>query len=151
MKRFMLVLTLAVAVIGGGIVAAEKVSMDGIKCIVAGSKAALAENSVDYLDGKVYFCCQNCPKKFEADKAKFATNANYQLVATKQYEQGVCPFTGNKLDPAKAIDVAGVKVSFCCDNCKGKAEKMKDDEKLESIFSQKAFEKAKFAKVAVKK
>ncbi len=150
MKRYALALTLMVAFVCGGIAVAEKVSMEGIKCLVAGAKDAKAENSVDYLEGKVYFCCQNCPKAFEKDKAKFATKANYQLAATKQYEQGVCPYTGKKLDSSTAIEIAGTKVAFCCNNCKGKAEKMKDDEKLESVFSEKAFEKGKFAKVAKK-
>ena len=40
-----------------------------------------------------------------------------------------------KIDVDKTIEVTGTKVSFCCDNCKAKAEKMKDDEKIESIFS----------------
>ncbi len=150
MKRYALALTLLVAFVCGGIAVAEKVSMEGVKCLVAGAKDASAANSVDYLDGKVYFCCQNCPKKFEQDKAKYATKANFQLVATKQYEQGACPYSGGKIDASTAIEVAGTKVAFCCNNCKGKAEKMKDEEKLDSVFSEKAFEKGKFAKVAAK-
>jgi YHS domain-containing protein len=150
MKRYALALTLMVGLVCGGIAVAEKVSMEGVKCLVAASKDAKVDNAVDYRDGKVYFCCQNCPKAFEKDKAKFATKANHQLVATKQYEQGGCPYSGAKLDPSTAIEIAGTKVAFCCNNCKGKAEKMKDDEKLESVFSDKSFEKGKFAKVAVK-
>jgi YHS domain-containing protein len=150
MKRYALALTLMFGLVCGGFALADKVSLEGVKCLVAGAKDAKAENSVDYLEGKVYFCCQNCPKAFANDKAKFATKANHQLVATKQYEQGVCPFSGGKLDPSTSIEIAGTKVAFCCNNCKGKAEKMKDDEKLESVFGEKAFAKGKFAKVAVK-
>ena len=146
MKRFILVLSVAIGIVGGGMaIADKKVSMEGIKCVVSGA-AAKEENAVSYLDGKVYFCCDKCPKKFEADKAAYATKANHQLVATKQYEQGACPFSGGKLDAETAIEVDGVKVAFCCNNCKGKAEKMKDNEKLKDIFGEKPFEKAKFAK-----
>ena len=44
----------------------------------------------------------------------------------------------------KSRDYKDGKVYFCCDNCKGKVEKAKDDEKLELVFSDKAFEKAGF-------
>src|SRR5437764_5009736 len=56
----------------------KEVKLDGIKCPVSG-KAATA-NSVDYKGGKVYFCCENCPKAFSKDSTKFATKANAQLV-----------------------------------------------------------------------
>ena len=152
MKRFSFVVAIVVGIIGSGFAIADKKNMlEGVKCVVAGTAAAKEENAVDYREGKVYFCCTNCPKKFEKDKAAFATKANHQLVATKQYEQTACPFSGNKLDTEKNIEVAGTKVSFCCDGCKAKAEKMKDDEKLESVFSEKAFAKAKFVKVEAKK
>lgn len=151
MKRFVLTVALMVGLVGGGIAIAEKaISMEGIKCIVAGTPAK-AEHSVDYKEGKVYFCCGNCPKKFTAKTDEFATKANHQLVATKQFEQGACPYSGGKLDESTAIEVAGAKVAFCCNNCKAKTEKMKDEDKLTSVFGDKAFEKAKFVKVAEKK
>src|SRR5678815_1334635 len=72
----------------------EKVKLDGIKCPVSGKAAT--ENSVDYKGGKVYFCCENCPKAFSADSKKFATKANAQLVATGQVKQEKCPLSGGK-------------------------------------------------------
>ncbi len=51
----------------------------------------------------------------------------------------------------KTIEVGGAKVGFCCDGCKGKAEKLKGDEQVESLFGKKAFEKGKFVKVEAKK
>ena len=99
--------------------------------------------SADYRDGKVYFCCGNCAGKFTADKKKFAVKANYQLVATKQYEQKACPMSGAKLNPETAVKLVGVSVSFCCNNCKGKVESAKDDAaRLKLVFTDKAFEKA---------
>ena len=34
------------------------------KCPVSG-KAAAKDHAVDFEGGKVYFCCDNCPKAFE--------------------------------------------------------------------------------------
>ena len=60
-------------------------------------------------------------------------------MATKQYEQKACPFSGGKLNPETAVSVAGVKVCFCCNNCKGKVEGADDDAaKVKMIFANKA-------------
>jgi YHS domain-containing protein len=110
-------------------------------CPVSGKEAS-KEHSVAYKKAKVYFCCENCPKAFESDTAKFATKANEQLVVTKQYKQRMCPLSGQKLNPATAIDVDGVKVAFCCDKCKAKVEGTEGDAKIALVFSDDAFKKA---------
>jgi YHS domain-containing protein len=110
-----------------------------VKCVVAGQKDAKAANSVDYKGGKVFFCCQNCPKAFAGDTAKFAASANHQLVATGQAKQVACPFSGEATDSSTKIKVAGAEVCFCCDMCKAKAEESK--EQIALIFSDKAFDK----------
>jgi len=120
----------------------KEVKLDGIKCPVSGKAAT--QNAVDYKGGKVYFCCENCPKNFSASTAKFATKANAQLVATGQAKQAHCPLTGGKLNPDTAITVAGAKVCFCCEKCQGKVKDAKDAEAAELVFSDKAFEKAGF-------
>jgi YHS domain-containing protein len=120
--------------------AADEIKVEGIKCVVAGTKDAKAANAVDYKGGKVFFCCMNCPKAFAADTAKFAAKANHQLVATKQAKQVACPFTGEAVDAATKIKVSGAEVAFCCDMCKGKAEASKDQITL--IFAEKGFDKA---------
>ncbi|MCA9201763.1 MAG: hypothetical protein KDA59_01890 [Planctomycetales bacterium] len=124
--------------------AAESISLEGIKCVVAGGKDAKAANSAEYKGGQVFFCCGNCPKAFEANTAKYAARANAQLVATKQAKQGACPLSGGKLNPDTAIEVAGAKVCFCCNNCKGKVAGLQGDEQLNAVFSEAAWEKAKF-------
>ena len=121
---------------------AADVDLTDVKCVVA-PKNATAGKSADYKDGKVYFCCGGCAGKFAADSKKYAVKANQQLVATKQYEQKKCPLSGGKLNPETAITLAGTKVSFCCNNCKGKVEGEKDEAKqLAMVFSEKAFAKA---------
>jgi uncharacterized pyridoxamine 5'-phosphate oxidase family protein len=130
-------------------------SLEGVKCIIAADKPAKAEKAATYKEGKVFFCCDNCKGKFEKsskeDIAKMAHKANHQLVATKQYEQQACPMSGGKLDAATAIEVNGTKIAFCCKNCKGEAEKLKGDEQVQKLFSDEAFEKAKFSLVKEKK
>jgi YHS domain-containing protein len=135
----------AVLLVAAATVVAAEVDLEGVKCVVA-PKAANASKSADYKGGKVYFCCGNCAGKFAADPSKYANKANHQLVATKQYAQKACPFSGGDVNPETAVELAGVKFCFCCNNCKGKYESAEDDAaKLEMVFSDKAFEKG-FAK-----
>ena len=129
-------LALVVAVVA---IAADGVKLEGVKCIMAASKDAKEANAVDYKGGKVFFCCQNCPKAFAKDPAKHAAKANNQLVATSQAKQTACPFSGQPVDASTKITVNGAEVAFCCDKCQGKAKDSK--EQVELIFNDKAFEK----------
>jgi YHS domain-containing protein len=149
MSRTTLFSLASIALAGSGIAWAA-VSLEGIKCPISGS-AAKESKSVAFHEGKVYFCCEKCAAKFEEDKGKFAAKANHQLVATHQYMQTACPYSGGKLDDSTAIEVGGTKVAFCCKNCKGKAEGLKGDEQVEALFGAKAFEKGKFVKAEAKK
>ena len=97
--------------------------------------------SADYLGGKVYFCCPACIPKFNADKGKYATKANLQLVLTGQAKQTACPLSGGKTNPKKTTQVAGVEIQFCCGNCQGKVAKAKPEEQMEMVFG-KGFAKA---------
>ena len=132
---------LAILLVAGATVVAGDADLKGVKCVVA-DKAASEGKSADYRDGKVYFCCGGCAGKFAENTKKYAVKANHQLVATKQFEQQACPFSGGKLNPETEVKVAGVKVSFCCNNCKGKVDSAEDDAaKLKMVFANKAFEK----------
>jgi YHS domain-containing protein len=117
---------------------AEEGSGAGIVCPVSG-KAVNKDCTVDYKGGKVAFCCGNCAASFTKDSSKFAAKANHQLVASKQAKLVKCPFSGGKLNPETAIDVAGVKVCFCCDRCKAKAESAED--RVTLLFNDAAFAK----------
>jgi len=153
MRRFSL-LVAAFGLMFTGVMAADEVKLpEGLKCIVAKEKPAKADKSADYKGGKVYFCCDGCPKAFAKDQAgdkKMDTVANTQLVATGQAKQHKCPLSGGDLNKDTEITVAGAKVSFCCDKCKGVVEKLKGDEQIAKVFSDEAFEKAGF-KVEKKK
>jgi len=120
--------------------AEEKAKEFKATCVVAGTPAKEA-NSADYKGGKVYFCCANCPKAFAKDTAKFSVKANQQLVATGQTTQKKCPLSGGPLNAETAIEVGGAKVSFCCNNCKGKVEAAKGAAQAELVFSDAAFAK----------
>lgn len=92
------------------------------KCPVSGQPAK-EESSVAYRGRKVYFCCDNCPDSFKADRKKFGAAANHQLLVTGQLTQIACPLTGRKVNPDKTVEVNGVSVGLCCDGCLGKAKK----------------------------
>ncbi len=93
-----------------------------------------AEKFSDYNGGKVYFCCDNCKGKFDKDSSAFAAKANHQLVCSGQFAQKACPLSGGKVKDGTEVDVAGVKVSFCCMNCKGKAAKATGDDQVKLVF-----------------
>ncbi len=139
-KTTLLIFALAAALVLPRLIAEEKDKLNGAKCPVSG-KAAKAESSVAYRDAKVYMCCDGCPEAFNKDKAKFATKSNHQLLVTGQAKQTKCPLTEKDVNKDTIVDIQGVKAGFCCNNCKGKVEKAKDDEKLELVFADKAFDK----------
>jgi YHS domain-containing protein len=139
MKRTGIGLAVVALLAAVTVYAADEVNLEGIKCLVNPKAPAKAANAVEYKGAHVYFCCQNCPKAFKADTAKFAAKANHQLVATGQAKQEACPFSGQPVDADTAIKVNGASVAFCCAMCKGKAEKSEDQ--VELIFNDKAFEK----------
>lgn len=133
--------TVSVLLLSFSVIIAGEVDLKGVKCLLNPKADAKAEKSVDYKGGKVYFCCDNCPKAFSKDTAKFASKANAQLVSTKQAKQEKCPLSGGATKADKTAKVAGVEVAFCCENCQGKVAKASEAEALELVFSDKAFEK----------
>lgn len=118
----------------------KKVDLEKAKCPVSG-KECKEDTGVAYKGAKVYFCCNNCPKAFAKDTAKYAAKANMQLVSTDQAKEIKCPLTGKDLNTATAIKVDGTEVCFCCNNCKGSVSKLTGDEQIEKVFGDKAFEK----------
>lgn len=139
-----IVLALAVPALLLGTAWAADVKLDGVNCLVAGNKPAKSECSADHKGGKVFFCCGNCQKAFKDDSAKFSTKANGQLVKTGQAKQSKCPLSGGPCKEDKVVEVAGAKVYFCCDNCKGKVAAAKGDDQANLVFSDAAFEKGGF-------
>ena len=118
----------------------------GVKCVVSGDEQAVADLSVDYKEGKVYFCCEDCLAKFQAamkqDDNPYAVKANHQLVLTGQYEQKRCPMSGGELDANIAAQVGGTKIGFCCEHCQSKVEAADGlAAKAELVFSNAAFAK----------
>jgi YHS domain-containing protein len=119
LKLFTAAVALAALLTGGMLIAADKEFK--ATCPVSGGPAKEA-NAVAYHGKQVYFCCMNCPKKFQADPTKFAEKANKQLAQTDQITQVCCPISGRPVDAEQHTDVDGVSVAFCCKNCKAKAE-----------------------------
>lgn len=140
MLKNVLAASVALLVISVGLAAAEKKAESKATCPVSG-KAADESTTVEYKGAKVHLCCPGCVEPFKKDTAKFAAKANHQLVVTKQAKLVKCPLSGGKLNPETAIEVAGVKVCFCCNNCKGKVAKASADEQVQLVFGDEAFAK----------
>ncbi len=119
--------------------AKKAVAISDIKCFFMKKKNLNEEKFVEFNGGKVYFCCDSCVKRFNKDPDKYAAMANHQLVQTGQYSQNGCPISGGDVDAEQFVDVNGVKVSFCCVNCKGKAEAADEDARAELAFGAEAF------------
>ena len=137
---FASVLLVATAgMVAGGLLAADsppstpQPNLADAKCPVTG-KMVKADDWLAYDGAKVYFCCENCPKAFKKDPSKYAAKAHLQEVQTGQLKEVACPLTGKKLNPETAIDVGGVKVAFCCNNCKGKVQAASGDEQINLVF-----------------
>ncbi len=75
--------------------------------------------SIEYQGNKVFFCCKDCPAKFQKEPAKYqAALANSYTYQTK------CPVSGKPIDPkAFTMMKGGYKVYFCCPNCPEKFTK----------------------------
>ena len=116
-------------------------------CPVSGSEAK-KDVSAKYRDKDAYFCCEKCKAAFEAEPAKYADKANFQLVQTRQFRQTKCPVSGGKVNKEQSIKVDGVKVTFCCDKCKGSLESGSKEEQLTKVFGEAVFTKSFAAKKA---
>ncbi|MGD9854265.1 MAG: hypothetical protein AB7U20_04865 [Planctomycetaceae bacterium] len=129
-----------------GLYAADEIKLDDVKCIMNPKAGAKADKFVEFKDGMVFFCCENCPKGFAAkveagDKLVIA-KGNRQLIQTGQAVQAKCPFTGGPLKTELVVD--GAKIQFCCNNCLGKAKALEGEEQLTALFGDEAFKKAEF-------
>lgn len=123
----------AVILLGRGIQAEDEAQEKefSCKCPVSGADAK-EESYVEFKTKKVYFCCDNCPKKFKEDPSAFAAKAYHQLLVTEQMIQVACPFTGGPVNADTMTDIEGVEVGFCCEKCQAKAAKAED--KVALIF-----------------
>src|SRR5579871_996331 len=84
-----------------------------LKCPVSGKECG-KDHAAAYKDGKVYFCCDKCPKAFEATPEKYAVKANQQLAQTGQYKEVKCPLTGKALNDEAVAKIGGMEIKFCC-------------------------------------
>jgi YHS domain-containing protein len=123
----------------GGLIAAENEAGDDkfkATCPVSGKPAI--EASVVELpkgEGKVYFCCKNCPKAYKNNPEKFEMKVRRQLLETGQVAQVGCPFSGRPVNEETMVDVGEAKVGFCCKNCLAKFNEADEEGKLQMVFA----------------
>lgn len=98
-------------------------------CPVSGGPAK-ADHKSKYMGKDVFFCCDNCPKAFDADKKKYDLQAKTQFLETKQIVQVSCPFSGQPVNAEATVALGKAKVAFCCEKCQGKAKDSKELAKL---------------------
>ena len=116
-------------------------ALKGVKCMFCGMPVS-EKYAVDYKGGKVYFGCPACPPKFNKNRAKYAAEANAQLVATKQVRQKLCPVMGKPINPKLKMKIGDAEVYLCCPGCQKKLAQLSSDARIEKVFSNKVFAKA---------
>ena len=124
-----LVLVVAAGLTAAGYSTADEKQEFKASCPMSG-KPAKEDAFVEYKGKKVYFCCPGCPSAFEKDPKAVAAKVHHQWLQTGQMVQVACPFSGKPVNPEASCEVGGVKVAFCCNNCKGKVEKAAADEQV---------------------
>lgn len=113
----------------------DPIKVEGVKCMFMVRKDVNPEKFAEFEGGKVFFCCDNCLKRFNTDPKAHATKAHHQLVRTGQVKQTACPISGHEVDKDVVTEVGGVKVAFCCADCQGKVTGAEsDDARVEMIF-----------------
>ncbi len=91
------------------------------KCPVMDEPANLAL-SVQTDDGPVYFCCDGCAPKYQANPGKYASKvaAQRKALAGKAKVQVTCPVTKEPVDKKVFVESNGETVYLCCKRCVGK-------------------------------
>ena len=112
-----------------------------ISCLMMDDKKIVPESGIDYLEGKVYFCCESCQDEFRNNTAKYAQQANQQLVESGQYVQHACPFSGKEVDPEMKLEIDGIEIGFSSSNYLDIAKSAADDDvRAELVFNAESFE-----------
>ena len=128
----------------------KAIMLDGVTCPVGGGDAS-KEFAMDYLGGTIFFCCETCADTFSEDADQYSNLANYQLVATGQFVQKNCPFSGAQMKTEHSTTVGLIEVGFCNPGCCAKVadtEEIKDQ--IDMVFTKEAFTKAFVSRKDVK-
>ena len=142
MKTRWIVVSLSIAMLlaAGELTAAENEPLDKkfeATCPVSGKPAL--ETSVVELPkggGRVYFCCENCPKAFKENPEKFELMVRRQLLETGQIVQVACPVTGKPVNKETMVEVGRAKAGFCCEKCLAQYNAADDEGKLKILFAE---------------
>ena len=81
-----------------------------VKCLVSGDPVD-ATRSVDFTGTRISFCCDKCPKDFDADPAKYL--AKMKAFSTTQVH---CPVNGKAINPRVSTQLAAKMVYFSSKN-----------------------------------
>lgn len=114
---FMLVLTISLIAMADDNMGNQKA------CPVMGGDIN-KEVFTDFEGHRVFFCCEGCIAKFEAEPQKYLEKMKADGVELmKVKEQSFCPVSGEELKSKEAfVDVDGKRIYVCCDGCKAKVK-----------------------------
>jgi YHS domain-containing protein len=122
---------------------------EGLACPVTGEPAD-SRFAAAYKGARVYFASQEARREFQEQPRAFASLANAQLAVSGQAEQTKCPLEGRPVARSLFLNVAGVDVAFCCEECQKKAALAPADEAHDLIFAEAPFKKAFAVKQAAR-
>lgn len=135
-------LSLAVAgVLSIAVGVAVAADLANSKCPISG-KAVNPDVTVKYKDVTVGLCCKGCVgawnKLSDEDKQKKLDGVKAGSVNFAEPVNSKCPMAPSKaVNPAVTTDWNGKTVAFCCKGCKGKFEKLSDEEKAKKLEAAK--------------
>lgn len=101
------------------------------KCPISGGPVNFSVSIVGD-DGPVFFCCDGCVGKYEADPDKYAAKVAEQrkVLADRPRVQVTCPVSGEPVNRKTFIEHDGEKVYFCCQDCIKKFQREPDKYKV---------------------
>jgi YHS domain-containing protein len=90
-------------------------------CLISGEKLdSMGKPVVMVVDGQeIKFCCKNCLKDYNADKAGYMKKLAKAEADAKPYTLKTCVVSGDEFDHGKPYPFAyqGQQVKLCCTDC----------------------------------
>lgn len=88
-------------------------------CPVTGRTVTSNSPHLDWQGQRIYFCCNGCPARFQADPEKYFTTIS-ETGTVLENIQTTCPVSGEKLGSHGTpthVDHKGRRVMLCCGGC----------------------------------
>lgn len=131
----------------------EEIDLSNAKCLLMPDQKASREFWVEYMNSKLFFCCEQCKNDFEKKKndEEIMMRINEQLFSTGQYRQRLCPLSHKPIDGIdNVVDINGNRIRMCSEIHDADLKALDDSEGRARVFNdenfKKSFEKKKIEK-----